>query len=276
MGHSLQSDIQPYEKIREYLLGQSTSENSAIVEERFMADDEFYQQLLVVEDELVDEYLAGLLTGAESERFENYFLATPERREKLRFTRNLKKFVSLAEAERATVADDPNVVPQRNASPAPEHPVKRFSFWSNPILSYSFAAAMVVVVVLAGVMIFRVWNEPPVTDNALVVELVPGQNRSDESIKQFTVPAGTATVQLQLRGSNISAYQTHRAILQTADGSEISRQDDLRADPASNERVISVIPAALLKPGNYSLKLSGLNRQGEYEDVARYSFRVTK
>ena len=272
---SLKSDIQPYEKIREYLLGKSTSEDSALVEERLLGDDEFYQQLLVVEDELVDQYLAGLLPDSEREQFETYFLATPERREKLRFTRNLKKYVSSAEADRASIADYTDVVPERNTSPAPNRPLKRFSFWSNPILSYSLAAAAVVAVALAGVMSYRVWNAPPHTGKALAVELVPGLSRGDERTKQITIPADTATVQLQLRGSNISDYQIYRAILQTADGSEISRQDDLRRDPASSDRVIYPIPAALLKPGNYSLKLSGLNQQGQYDDIARYYLRVT-
>ena len=271
---SLKSDIQPYEKIREYLLGKSTSEDSAFVEERLLADDEFYQQLLVVEDELVDQYLAGLLPGSEREPFENYFLASPQRRQKLRFTRNLKKYVSRAEAERAPLADHSSVVPVRaDVPPAPSRPLKRFSFWSNPILSYSLAAAAVIVVALVGLVF---WNSRSDTGKVLAVELVPGLTRGDETIKQIDMPADTGTVQLQLRAANISSYKTYRAILQTIAGSEISRPDNLRPDPASPDRIICPISATLLKPGDYSLKLSGLNQQGEYEDIARYYFRITQ
>lgn len=109
----------------------------------------------------------------------------------------------------------------------------------------------------------------------MLVELAPGLSRGDQGTKQITVPADTANVQLQLRVSNIAAYQTYRAILQTADGREISSQDGLRADPASNDRMICSVPANLLTPSDYSLKLSGINQHGEYEDVARYYFRVT-
>ena len=55
-------DIQPQEGIRRYLLGRASSEDTALVEERFLTDSEFYQELLVVEDELIDQYLAGQLT----------------------------------------------------------------------------------------------------------------------------------------------------------------------------------------------------------------------
>jgi hypothetical protein len=269
----LKSDIQPYEKIREYLLGKSTSEDSVLVEERFLADDTFYQQLLVVEDELVDQYLAGLLPEAEREPFENYFLASPERREKLRFTRNLKKYVSRAGADQSPVADLANVVAPRNISRPPQRPQKKFSFWSHPIPSYSLAAAAVIVMALVGVNVY--WNTLPQSGKVLAVELLPGVTRGDATIKQIKVPADTGTVQLKLRGSNFSSYQTFRAIIQTPDGSEISRQDNLRPDPASSDRIICPVSATLLKPGDYNLKLSGLN-QGEYQDIARYYFHISQ
>ncbi len=260
----MRSEIQPYQQIREYLLGKSSSEDSAFVEERLIGDEEFYQQLLVVEDELVDQYLAGSLPEPEKEPFENYFLATPERREKLRFTRNLKKYVSRAEVDRTPVAE--------YVAPTP----KRVPFWLNPIVTYSLAAAAVVVVAFVGLTTYRNWNAPPHTGKTLAVELVPGLSRGEGDIKQIRVTTDTATVELQLRGANLSAYQSYRAILQTADGNEISRQDHLRIDSPSTERVIYPVSATLLKPGIYSVKLSGLNQQNEREDIARYNFRVTQ
>lgn len=271
----MKPDIQPRERIRDYLLGQTTAEDSALVEERLWADDDVYQEVLIIEDELVDQYLAGLLNDEERASFENHFVASPDRREKLRFARNLKKYVSRVEANRAPVAA-PQIVSERNAAPVPVRPPKRFWPWANPILSYSLAAAVVVAVALVGIMIFRPLNAPPHTGKALAVELVPGLTRGEGEIAQITVPADTETVQLQLRGSNISGFQTFRAMLQTADGREISRYDNLKSDPASSDRIVCPVPAALLKPGNYSLKLSGLTPQSEYEDIARYYLRVNR
>lgn len=250
----MKSDIQPYERIREYLLGKASSEDSAFVEERLLGDDEFYQQLLVVEDELFDQYLGGSLPEADKEPFETYFLAAPERREKLRFTRNLKKYV-------------------KRAAPPVVVEMKPPSFWSRPVVTYSLAAAVVLVVALVGLTTIQIMNAPPHAGKTLAVELVPGLSRGDEGVKQISVSTDTATVELQLRAPNISGYQTYRAILQTAGGNEISRQDNLSA---STDRVIYPVSATLLKPGDYSLKLSGLNQQKEYEDIARYNFRVTQ
>jgi hypothetical protein len=268
----LKPDI-AYEAIREYLLGNATSENSAFVEEQLLADDDFYQELLIGEDELVEQYLTGLLTDAERESFENYFLSTPERREKLRFTRNLKKYVSRAKASPESVVDHPNTI---QPSPSRLLPRRRVWPWSNPILSYSLAATAVIALSVAGVMMFRTGNAPLHPGKTLSVELVPGLSRDGAGIRQVTVPADTETLQLQLRVPNVPAYQTYRAILQAADGRDISRQENLRRDPASTDRLICPISAALLEPGNYSLKLSGLVQQSEYEDIARYYFHLAK
>lgn len=271
----MKSDIQPHARIREYLLGQSTSDNAALVEERLLTDDELYQEVLIVEDELIDQYVAGLLTESEKESFEKYFLAAPERREKLRFARNLKKYVSRTEVERTSPAGDANIAPEPKAAIAtPSRAPRRFWPWSNPILSYSLAAAAVIVLAVAGVMLFRQLNAPVGGGKTLAVELVPGLSRGDERTKEIAVPADIAIVQLQLRIPNIPGYQTYRGLLQTNDAREISRQDNLPRDPASNDRITYQVPASLLKPGNYNLKLRGLNQQGEYEELARYWFRV--
>ena len=275
----MKPDIQPHEEIREYLLGRFASEDAAIVEERLLTDEAFYQELLILEDELVDQYLAGELTDSDKRSFEGHFLIPLERREKLRFARNLQKYVSRARAENSARAASA-VEPESTMTPvSPVVPKKTFwpPTWKSPILSYSLAAAAVLVVAFAALVIVKESNTPPSgAANVLAVELVPGQSRGEGEIKQFTVTADTNTVQLQLRIPKDVAYQTYRAVLQTTDGREISRQDRLRLDPTSSGRVNCPIPANLLKPSEYDLKLSGINQQGEYEDIARYYFRVTR
>lgn len=272
----MKSNTQQYQSIREYQLGQAASEDAARLEEQLLTDDELYQELLVVEDELVDQYLAGQLADSEKESFETYFLATPERREKLRFARNLKKYVSGNKAGENSSAGNTDFASESTAFAARALPQKRFWPWSNPVVSYSLIAAVVLVVTITTVVILRNLNSPPKgAGKVLVVELTPGLSRSNQETKQIIVPADTSNVELQLRVSNVAAYQTYRAILQTADGREISSQDGLHPDPASNDRMICSVPANLLTPSDYSLKLSGINQHGEYEDVARFYFRVT-
>lgn len=48
----------------------------------------------MVEDEMVDEYLSGRLVTEERAAFEQHFLSTPERQEKLRFGRAFNRYLS--------------------------------------------------------------------------------------------------------------------------------------------------------------------------------------
>ena len=275
----MKPDIQPHEEIREYLLGRFVPEDAAIVEERLLIDDAFYQELLILEDELVDQYISGELADSDKRSFEGHFLIPLARREKLRFARNLKKYVRGASAEdlarAATALEQESTV----TLVSPEIPKKTFwpLTWKRPILSYSLAAAAMLVVACATLLIVKNQNTPlSGTGKVLAVELVPGRSRGESETKQITVTADTNTLQLQLRIPNDVAYQAYRAILQTTEGREISRQDRLPRDPTARDRVTCPIPANLLKSSDYNLKLSGINQQGDYEDIARYYFRITR
>src|SRR5437868_12657887 len=78
--------------IRQYLLGELAEAEMSRFEEQLMTDDELFEMLLVVEDELIDERAAGELTAEEQARFDSYFLTTPTRRERLGLARTLHDY----------------------------------------------------------------------------------------------------------------------------------------------------------------------------------------
>jgi tetratricopeptide (TPR) repeat protein len=85
--------------IRRYLLGEVTEEDELrLIEERLLTDDEYFEEIAVTEDELIDQYVSGSLGPGEQEKIESHFLATVERRRKLRFAQALRKYVSAAGA----------------------------------------------------------------------------------------------------------------------------------------------------------------------------------
>jgi hypothetical protein len=86
--------------MKKYLLGELAESVQQELEQRLMTSNEYFEELLVAEDELVDEYLHGALSAHEQEKFDNHFLCTPERREKLMFSRSLQRYVS-ANAKRS-------------------------------------------------------------------------------------------------------------------------------------------------------------------------------
>src|SRR4030095_8255919 len=80
--------------IRRYLLGDLAEEQCEDLEERLLTDDETFQELLLVEDELVNDYVSGELPSVDREKFRNHFLCTPDRRQKLEFAGALRRYVS--------------------------------------------------------------------------------------------------------------------------------------------------------------------------------------
>lgn len=78
--------------VREYLLGALPEAESERLDELSLTDDQFAESLQVVEKDLVDDYVQGELTGADLERFKVYYLASPLRREKVKFAKVLQSF----------------------------------------------------------------------------------------------------------------------------------------------------------------------------------------
>jgi hypothetical protein len=81
-------------QIRRYLLGQLGEQEEQFVEQRIMTDAEFYRRVSLVEDDLTDQYAAGLLSQAESRSFEDRFLPVPGRQRTLRAARLLADYTS--------------------------------------------------------------------------------------------------------------------------------------------------------------------------------------
>jgi CHAT domain-containing protein/tetratricopeptide (TPR) repeat protein len=81
--------------VRKYLLGELDDETEMRrLEENILLNEGFAEQLAIGEDELIDDYLDGTLTGRERERFVQFFLSSPQIKEKLRLIRNLRKYAA--------------------------------------------------------------------------------------------------------------------------------------------------------------------------------------
>lgn len=86
--------------LRRYILGELKEASRLEVEERLITDQDAFETLGAIEDELADEYLDDTLSRSDRRRFESSFLTTPARRRQLRFVQQLKDYASAA-AERA-------------------------------------------------------------------------------------------------------------------------------------------------------------------------------
>jgi CHAT domain-containing protein len=85
------SQLDEKNELREYLLG-NLKEVEAI-EKRILSDEVYFQQLEMAEDEIIQDFADEKLSAHEKIQFENTFLITKERRGKLNFAQNLRKYI---------------------------------------------------------------------------------------------------------------------------------------------------------------------------------------
>src|SRR5581483_6698821 len=131
--------------IRQYLLGEMGEAEMSRFEERLMTDDELFEMLQVVEDDLLDEAASHELSAEEQARFDQHFLATPDRRDRLELSLALhdhaRQAAEIKKTNNPVVVDFP-----------PPKPEPRPSFWSSRRVYLSLAAAAVILVVIGLVV----------------------------------------------------------------------------------------------------------------------------
>ncbi|MFP5263044.1 MAG: CHAT domain-containing protein [Blastocatellia bacterium] len=124
-----------------YLLGELPLDEQMRLEERLLLDREYVELLLIVEEELIDDYLRGTLSDRDRAQFETHFLTTPDRRRKLRRAKVLRRYVNNAQS----------VAEQRPARDA----MRRAPWW-RAFLTPAWGAAVAALLILGvGLGIWR-------------------------------------------------------------------------------------------------------------------------
>lgn len=270
--------------IRDYLLGILPTEQQAQFEERLLTSDEVYEELLIVEDELISEYLREELQASDRESFESHFLAAPEHQEKLRFARTFRKYVAAESAVRPQEAAAVPLTERETVEfPRPKASRPTKSRWlgflpiQNPIYRYAMTAAVVLVLVGVSWIGWRNLNSGPRDPGrVLSVVLTPGLSRgADDGSNRLTVPPGaTDTVRLQLLLPE-NRHESYEATLVDAESRTVTTKRDLPKEPVNGQpAVVLDVAASLVPAGDYRVKLSGVNPDGNSESVASYSFRI--
>jgi hypothetical protein len=76
-------------EIRRFLLGDMREDERSAFEERFVESADFFEEIRVSEDELIESYIRKTLSPGEKENFEKSFLTTKIRRRRVAFTREM-------------------------------------------------------------------------------------------------------------------------------------------------------------------------------------------
>ena len=272
---------QEYDSIRRYLLGQVSDEEGRRLEERFMTDGEYREEVLILEEDLVDDYLSENLSSEEKEAFERHWL--PCHADRLEIAKGLNRYS--AEPAYAGLAAT-ETVPR-----VPGRVLTSDKFNRRPLIIGALAAG-VLFLVLGGLwLLFKQFrqeshgrfheelvrlNERP-TGSELpegAVVLSPVTLRGEEAPKINPADRGpVVSLLLKLPPDQHNSYQV---ILRTTNPSEEYRIENLGTISTNSGRaVLFKVPSALLTPGQYSLEIRGRTNSGSFESVADYSLQVS-
>jgi len=125
-----------------YLFNEMSEDDRERFEETILADDSIFFDVAARENELVDLYCAGTLTGGELERFERSLEALPARRQKVAVAKTLVKFLE-SERENKTIT-----IAERARW------IDVFTFRS-PVIRFAAIAAILVLALAATFLLFE-------------------------------------------------------------------------------------------------------------------------
>lgn len=241
-------------RLRQYLLGQLAEELREETETGLLEHDELFEELLIAEDELADDYLRGTLSADEQTNFEQHFLVTPERIEKLRFARTFK----------------------RHLAAAPPQEITTTKFWpalkARQFTVLGVATALLLIAVVAGLWIVNNQRTSPQTFATLNLTITQGTRGDGTPAPVVKLPLREDALKLVLGLPEKSSPDLrYRAELETGAG------EKRRLEPTSHDSqsVTVVIQHSELSPGQYVIRLFAVGNDAvEQRLTGGYFFTV--
>lgn len=295
-------------QLRAYLLGEFAEPERLLLDQRLLADDGFAERVQLAESQLIDEYVAGELDARTAEAFHSRFLKTYARREQVRLTAALRDYA--AQAETALPVTRPvakrswreavseffalrpgpawaaagsfalfllvlglawylSRQPRQSETPvAKQLPVNAASPDVGPSPNL---VAQVATPAPPAPQLKPTPSEPPIAVASFV--LMPGALRGPGEMTRVAVPRGERAIlrlSLILESPVPGQYQ---AELANADGKTVTVKKNLRPHRNGQTKIIFEVPARLVQPDDYQVKLSR-QADGQFESVGRYYFRA--
>jgi len=266
-------------RLREFLLGKLDDEEAARIESLFLTDSEAREKVLVIEQELIEDYLEDSLTADDREKFLLRYGQTAAQLQQLRINKAIKDWALRESAREQTV------------------PVQ-LSSWSRlrarlrlkPVFVIPIAVTAMIAIVCAAVWLngrmkraaieqeLAQLNTPSnlreVPPQMISMELPPIAVRSLEPGKNFTKSADIQTVELRLPWIQKERYSTYQAEVRHVGGDESFTIPNLQPEKDGLSIIRLRLPAHILSRGQYQIRLSGIDSGGVAGTTAEYAFSV--
>ncbi len=272
-------------EITRFLLGDVNDEDRQSLERLFISDPKSRERILIVENDLIDDYLEDCLSASDREKFVRQYGETPQHRRKIRIARSIKEYaVSEVMLTRPVASANPK---WRNflSSLGLRRPI-----WLIPV------AALTVACVVAFVWLVQLnrrkaqendrrvaierelvdLNAPSsIHDQMFSIVLPPVSVRSVQSTAELTPRADLRVVELQLLWTQKEQYKSYRAVLRRIDDTEQFTVPNLHVENSSGGRAVRVrLPTRILRRGLYQVNVTGVAEDGASGQVEEYTFTV--
>lgn len=207
------------EEMKRFLFHELSDAERESLEERFFTDENFFYDLMELENSLVDAYARGELAGDDLKRFEASLEKSPERHEKIA---NAIALISLVKEEKQT-AQNPVAITETQ----PTFWEKIASFFTLSAMQYASAALVMLLAVAAGFLLYERFQL-----REELAEYRENQRQLEELQKQ------EQNLQNQLREIQEREQALQKQIGEKQDESEILNQE-LESEKAERERLES-------------------------------------
>jgi hypothetical protein len=296
----MKNGVSDRQMVREYLLGRLDDREeieSKVSDDIFFSDD-ISEMVDSIEDEIIEEYVEGTLDSGERKAVEEYFLRSPERREKLRFFRILRSYLE-TKPDRV-VEPQTEVLPVSGQGTGRDRVAGKSSLWGSRIFAYGQLAALILLSILGLSYMSGAGKKRALLESDLARErqhsaslaaevsqlqtpmilLTLAEDRSREAgarVPRIEIRPSTEriVVEIALTNPRTASYAVQ---LETRGGNEPVWAARLLpfVSPSGDARLRFDLPAQSLESGGYSLLVSSNPSTSGSRKYYDFEVRVTK
>ena len=284
------------------MLGALSEDETNRLDELSVVDDEVAARLCALEDDLVDAYAGGTLDPESLERFERFYLASPQRRAKAAFAKSLHVAGGKPLQRRATVhrLTPPARVASARGIPSSQIAVALLVLVASALVVYNLSLQRTLTKAeehaaaaaqRASAIAAELEAQRKATTNAAqaladaraarpaatVALVLRPETRGIGPTSIISIAPGSATVpfDLQFEATGIASYEV--ALEDPSTNHVVWRSAAVTAQRDRHPAVVSVgVPAALLRAQHYALDLFELRESSPPEFVGTYAFEVAR
>ncbi|HEX5736347.1 MAG TPA: hypothetical protein VF131_26185 [Blastocatellia bacterium] len=254
------------ERIIAYLLEELPENDLERFEDECFAQESWPAQINMVEVDLIDAYLRNELTPERRERFEQNYLTTEARQERVIMAAALLRHVDECNAASKTAAAAPRAEPSG---------AERFrAFWGSQNWALRTAASIAVVAVLAAVVWLFIFRAPSPPTFATLSLTASNINRAEG------VQAGRVKLPPDADGLKISLTLPEQSPLAARYRVELENDygetKTVEVAGADAQSVQVVVPASQLARGQYALKLFAIKPDGVEQRISGSYFFIVE